>query len=96
MSDLIELRKLRCSAVVGVLAEERERTTNYASVLALVVQVATDGRFKLLETLARRVANEVLALDDALTSVTVAVRKVRPPVPEDVASVGVRCSLQRP
>ena len=121
MSDLIELRKLRCSAVVGVLAEERERaqplvfdidlarsfdeaaarddvgaTTNYASVLALVVQVATDGRFKLLETLARRVANVVLALDDALTSVTVAVRKVRPPVPEDVASVGVRCSLQRP
>jgi dihydroneopterin aldolase len=121
VSDIIELRELRCSAVVGVLNEERERaqplvldldlvrsfddaaarddieaTTNYAAVLSLVVQVATEGKFLLLETLARRVANEVLALDEAVTSVTVAVRKVRPPVPEDVASVGVRCSVQRP
>lgn len=120
MSDVIELRTLRCSAVVGVLAEERARpqplvfdidlsrsfdaaaaaddigaTTNYASVLSLVVGVATDGRYQLLETLARRVADEVLAFDPALTSITVAVRKVRPPVPEDVASVGVRCNVQR-
>jgi hypothetical protein len=28
--------------------------------------------------------------------VSVAVRKVRPPVPEDVGSVGVRCSVSRP
>jgi FolB domain-containing protein len=121
VSDVIELRELRCSAVVGVLPEERERaqplvfdidmarpfdeaaarddisaTTNYAAVLTLVVKVATDGKFLLLETLARRVAEEILALDGAVTSATVAVRKVRPPVPEDVASVGVRCSVQRP
>jgi dihydroneopterin aldolase len=121
VSDVIELRELRCAAVVGVLSEERNRaqplafdidiarpfeeaamnddiaaTTNYASVLSLAAQVASDGAFLLLETLAYRVAHEVLALDTAITSVTVAVRKLRPPVPEDVATVGVRCTVQRP
>ena len=85
MNDVIELRGLRCSAVVGVLAEERERaqplsfdidlarpfaeaainddiaeTTNYADVLTLSTRVATDGRYLLLETLAYRVAYEIL------------------------------------
>lgn len=120
MSDLIELRELRVSAVVGVLSEERDRpqplafdidiarpfeeaamnddlteTTNYAEVLRLTTTVARDGAFLLLETLAYRVAHEILGFDDAITSVTVAVRKLRPPVPEDVASVGVRCTVSR-
>ena len=121
MSDVIELRELRCSAIVGVLAEERERlqplvfdldierpfeaaamnddvivTTDYASLLSLTTRIATEGRFLLLETLAYRVAHEIFSYDDEITSVSVAVRKVRPPVPEDVASVGVRCTVRRP
>ena len=121
MSDVIELRELRCSAVVGVLSEERDRaqplvmdidiarpfeeaamsddiaeTTNYASVLTLATRVASDGAFLLLETLAYRVAREILAFDAEVASVTVAVRKLRPPVPEDVATVGVRCTVRRP
>lgn len=120
MSDVIELRQLRCSAVVGVLAEERDRpqplefdidierpfeeaalndditeTTDYALVLTLTTTVALEGRFLLLESLAYRVAREILTLDSDIESVTVAVRKLRPPVPEDVATVGVRCTLRR-
>lgn len=120
MSDVIELRGLRVSAVVGVLSEERDRpqplvfdldlersfdvaalsddlseTTNYAEVLALTARVASGGAFLLLETLAYRVAHEILALDPAIDAVSVAVAKVRPPVSEDVASVGVRCRLAR-
>ena len=120
MNDVIELRDLRASVVVGVLAEERTRaqpivfdvdlsrsfeaaainddiaeTTNYADVLALCVRVATEGQYLLLETLAYRVAYEALESDAEITSVTVAVRKVRPPVVEDVASVGVRCTVHR-
>jgi dihydroneopterin aldolase len=118
VSDVIELRELRVSAVVGVLSEERDRpqplafdidierpmeeaamsddlaeTTNYAEVLSLTTTVARDGAFLLLETLAYRVAREILAFDDAITSVTVAVRKLHPPVAEDVATVGVRCTV---
>ena len=121
MSDVIELREFRVSAIVGVLAEERERaqplvfdvdlvrpfedaamnddiakTTNYAEVLALTNRTATEGRYLLLETLAYRVAYEILAFDGDIASVTIAVRKVRPPVIEDVASVGVRCTVHRP
>ena len=121
MSDVIELRELRCRAVVGALGQERvhaqplafdidiarpfqeavanddlQATTNYATVLTLVTRTAVEGGFVLLETLASRVANEILALDSAITSVTVAVRKLDPPVEEDVASVGVRCTVPRP
>jgi dihydroneopterin aldolase len=120
VSDLIELRGLRCSAVIGVLDEERQRpqplvfdldlerpfakaalnddissTTNYSTVLSLAIRVASEGRFLLLETLAHRVAREVLALDPDVSGVTVAVRKLRPPVREDVATVGVRCTVRR-
>jgi dihydroneopterin aldolase len=120
VSDVIELRELRCSAVIGVLAEERERaqplafdidiersfeeaamnddlseTTNYAKILSLTTRVANDGEFLLLETLAYRVAYEILGFDESINSVMVAVRKLRPPVPEDVATVGVRCTVQR-
>lgn len=120
MSDVIELRALRCSAIVGVLPEERERpqplefdldlersfheavrsddvaqTTNYATILSLASTIATQGRYSLLETLAYRVAEAILDLDDEISAVTVGVRKVRPPVLEDVATVGVRCTVSR-
>ena len=120
MSDVIELRELRVSAIVGVLAHEREReqpleididversfdaaaahddlgaTTDYAALLRVATRVALEGQYLLLETLARRVASAILAFDDAITSVTVAVRKLRPPVADQVATVGVRCSLAR-
>ena len=111
MSDVIELRELRCAAVVGVLSEERDRPQPLAFDIDVVrpfeeaamndditatTKVASDGAFLLLETLAYRVAHEILGLDRSITSVTVAVRKLRPPVAEDVATVGVRCTVQRP
>ena len=49
----------------------------------------------LLEALAERVAAEVLSLDSRISAVTVAVRKLRPPVPQDLASSGVRVTRIR-
>ncbi|MHB8334006.1 MAG: dihydroneopterin aldolase [Acidimicrobiales bacterium] len=120
MSDYIEIRGLRCTVIVGVLVEERDRaqpieidvdierpiegaamsddlaeTTNYADVVSLARRIATEGRFLLLETLAYRVAREVLGADEAIEAVTVAARKLRPPVPEDVATIGVRTTVRR-
>jgi dihydroneopterin aldolase len=120
VSDVIELRELRLSAIVGVLREERDRaqplaldidvhrpfeeaamsddvseTTDYAAVLEIASRVAREGAFLLLETLAYRVAREVLAFDTAITAVTVGVRKLRPPVSFDVATAGVRCTVSR-
>lgn len=120
MSDVIELRGLRVSAIVGVLPEEREReqpllvdidferpfrdaaigddmaaTTNYADVLSLAHHIIVEGHFLLLETLVHRVAAAVLGFDRAIESVHVRAHKLRPPVPLDVATVGVSCTLRR-
>jgi 7,8-dihydroneopterin aldolase/epimerase/oxygenase len=120
MTDRIEVRGLRLSALVGVLAGERlaaqplafdldlarpfeaaargdalDETTDYAAVVDLVEAIATQGSFLLLETLARRVARAVLDFDPRIESVTVAVRKLRPPIPQDADSLGVRTTLTR-
>jgi dihydroneopterin aldolase len=100
VSDVIELRELRVSAIVGVLTHERVNEQPLELDIDIerpfvASEVAREGEYLLLETLARRVASAILALDDAITRVTVAVRKLRPPVPDLVATVGVRCSLTR-
>jgi len=77
------------------MSDDLAETTNYAEILTLATRVARDGQFLLLETLAYRVAREVLAFDDEIDAVTVSVRKLRPPVPQDVATVGVRCTVTR-
>ncbi|MGD1014369.1 MAG: dihydroneopterin aldolase [Acidimicrobiales bacterium] len=75
--------------------DDLTKTTNYADVLTLTTKVAVEGKFLLLETLATRVAQKILDFDPAIKSVSVSVRKLQPPVPEDVATVGVRTTLRR-
>lgn len=69
-------------------------TVDYAAAAAAAAKVVAVEHHQLLERLARRIADEVLALDPRIASVTVAVRKLRPPVPLEVASVGV--TITRP
>ena len=118
--DLIELRGLTVSSLVGVLPHERQQpqpleidldvacdlsaaggsddladTVNYGEVCAIVEDVATAGHVGLLEALAERMAAAVLAADERIDSVTVAVRKLRPPVPQQLATSGVRITRNR-
>jgi dihydroneopterin aldolase len=90
--DIDIVRPFEEASINDDLAE----TTNYADVLQIATKVATQGAFLLLETLAYRVAREILAYDEGVLSVTIAVRKLHPPVAEDVATVGVRCTVTRP
>ena len=56
-----------------------------------VERVLTGERHRLLERLAERIADEALRCAGGRgRSVTVTVRKLRPPVPVDMASAGVR------
>jgi dihydroneopterin aldolase/2-amino-4-hydroxy-6-hydroxymethyldihydropteridine diphosphokinase len=70
-------------------------TVDYGSVAAAVARVVGGESHRLLERLAARIAEEALALDPRIASVEVAVRKLRPPVPVDLASAGVRVSRGR-
>ncbi len=65
-------------------------TVDYGALCDVVATIVGGGRPQLLEHLAAAVAEAVLAADERIRSVTVAVRKLRPPVPHALATSGVR------
>jgi FolB domain-containing protein len=79
----------------AALNDDIHATSNYAAVIDLVQRLASEGKFQLLETLGYRAAQEIMNFDSDIAAVTVTVRKLRPPVPHDVDTVGVRCTLDR-
>jgi dihydroneopterin aldolase len=70
-------------------------TVDYGAVCAVVESTVTDGHVQLLEHLVALVADAVLAVDSRIGAVDVAVRKLRPPVPQHLASSGVRIHRTR-
>ena len=70
-------------------------TLDYGAVANQVAAVVAGPPAHLLERVAEQIAAAVLA-DARVTSVTVAVRKLRPPVPVDLATAGVRITRRRP
>jgi len=64
-------------------------TVDYGALAEQVAAVVSGERHALLERLAARIADTVLD-DRRVTSVTVTLRKLRPPVALDLASAGVR------
>lgn len=71
-------------------------TVDYGAVAAAVAAVVGGARpFQLLEALAGAVADGVLATDPRIEAVTVALRKLRPPLAVDLAGVGVRLTRGR-
>ncbi len=70
-------------------------TVDYGAVCDAAVDAVRAGHADLLERLAARVVDAVLAVDPAIAAVEVAVRKLRPPVPHDLATSGVRLARRR-
>ena len=69
-------------------------TVDYGTLCALVAGIADNERFELLERFAGRVTEALLAAGP-VDAVTVVVRKLRPPVPEDLDTSGVRIHRTR-
>jgi dihydroneopterin aldolase len=69
-------------------------TVDYGAICDIVERVVRTERFGLLERLAARLA-EVVLEDPKIDSVTVAVRKLRPPVAHQLATAGVRITRDR-
>jgi dihydroneopterin aldolase len=70
-------------------------TVDYGSLAQAAADVVAGRSFLLLEALAGRLADALLILDPRLEAVEVSVRKLRPPLPLDVASTGVRVRRSR-
>lgn len=71
--------ELRLDLQPAAEADDLAATVNYAEVAALVSRVNASGPFRLLETFAGRIAQELLAANP-VEEVTVRVRKPHPPV----------------
>lgn len=76
-------------------SDELTDTIDYAAVCDTAERVLSEERFTLLERLAERLA-ELLLTDERVVSVTVAVRKLRPPVAQHLATSGVRITRGAP
>jgi dihydroneopterin aldolase len=85
---------LELDLTAAATSDDLDDTVDYGAVCAAVEKVVTTERFALLERLAARVAEVVLA-DGRVVRVTVAVRKLRPPVPQQLATSGVRITRAR-
>jgi dihydroneopterin aldolase len=69
-------------------------TVDYQALAEGACEVVGGGSFRLLEALAEAVAISALG-HPGVEEVTVTVRKLRPPVPLDLASAGVRITRTR-
>jgi dihydroneopterin aldolase len=76
-------------------SDDLDDTVDYGAVCDGVIATVSERHVALLEALATRVADAVLALDGRIAAVEVAVRKLRPPVPHDLATSGVRIERAR-
>jgi len=83
--DLDVVTDVRAARASDDLAD----TVDYGVIATIAERMVTTERFALLERLATRIAEEVCA-DARVQSVTVTVRKLRPPVPVDLTSAAVR------
>lgn len=70
-------------------------TVDYGAVCAVAEQVIATTAFALLEALAAQMAERVLGVDARIDSVTVSVRKLRPPVAQQLETSGVRVTRSR-
>lgn len=79
---------------VAATSDDLEETVDYGPIVGTVRYLVENSHFALLESLAGAIAESVLT-DSRVDAVTVAVRKLRPPLAADVATVGVRITRRR-
>ena len=77
------------------VSDDLADTVDYSGVVATVEQIITSERFMLLERLAGRLADAVLEVPGA-EAVTVSVRKLRPPVSQQLDTTGVSLTRRSP
>jgi dihydroneopterin aldolase len=70
-------------------------TADYGAVCDVAEQVITTTSYALLEALAEHLVTAVLDADERIDEVTVAVRKLRPPVAQPLSTSGVRITRGR-
>lgn len=76
-------------------SDSLDDTADYGALCDVVEQVVTTTSYALLEALAEHLATAVLDRDPHIVEVTVWVRKLRPPVAQQLSTSGVRITRGR-
>ena len=76
-------------------SDQLAETIDYGLAVAVAERVVRTESHLLLERVAQRIAEDLLALD-RIDGVTVTIRKVRPPLPQDVTTAAVTITRRRP
>jgi dihydroneopterin aldolase len=85
---------VQCDLAAAGRSDDLADTVDYGRLCAQIAELADTERFGLLEKFAARVAEVALA-DHRVVGCVVAVRKLRPPVPQLLATSGVRITRRR-
>jgi dihydroneopterin aldolase len=86
---------LELGLVAAGRRDDLARTVDYGLVFELARGVVEGPHVALLETLAERIAGGALAAHASVGAVTVRVRKMRPPLPGELAWAGVEIRRSR-
>lgn len=86
---------IRLDLAVAGASDDLGDTVDYGALCGVVEQVVTTTSYALLEALAEHLAGALLATDAGIAAVTVAVRKLRPPVAQQLSTSGVRITRGR-
>lgn len=76
-------------------SDDLSDTVHYGEAAEVALRAVSECRALLLERVAHLVAEALLGYDDRVAAVTVSVRKLRPPVPLDLATTGVTITRAR-
>lgn len=77
------------------MTDRLEDSVDYGAVCSRIVELVTDHAPLLLERLAHLMAEDLLGAFPTVDAVVIEVRKLRPPVPQDLATSGVRITRRR-
>ena len=70
-------------------------TIDYGALIGIVTRVIETEHHLMLEKVASRLADDLLSFDDRAQAVRVTIRKLRPPVPQDVATTAITVRRRR-
>lgn len=72
-----------------------ENTVNYSQIIDTIKNVNKNNKFDLLETFAEKISGEIFKISSLIKEVKVKIEKIKPPINENLESVGVSYKLKR-
>ncbi len=76
-------------------SDELAHALDYAAIVRVTRELFVEKRYKLVEAAAASLARGLLARFPRVRALEVRVRKLKPPIPERLAAVGVRLRMER-